>query len=312
MNKFTKTYDVTIIIPFFNSKNFLNKSLKNSIQLANKYKNIEILYIDDGSKDNSYNLLKNKILDKANIKLIKNKKNNGPGIARNTGLRKALGRKIIFLDIDDSINIKNFISMINKFKKSNHLILFNYRRYPININRFNSISSKDTYLRRLKKFLIKKVDLECIFTCFDRKFLIRNKIYFKSGIHEDVYFMFLLYVKYKKNIRKYNKIVYKKFNSKNSITSKFSERHLKGFVKALKDINKYLNKNKNLKKKIYNEFQYRLRGEYVNLHTRIYGSKVKTSLKKKYCSFLKENLTSFINKDYKPITKKDFILKTIM
>ena len=100
--------------------------------------------------------------------------------------------------------------------------------------------------------------------------------------------------------------------SKNSITSKFSERHLKGFVKALKDINKYLNKNKNLKKKIYNEFQYRLRGEYVNLHTRIYGSKVKTSLKKKYCSFLKENLTSFINKDYKPITKKDFILKTIM
>ena len=86
----------------------MNKSLKNSIQLANKCKNIEILYIDDGSKDNSYNLLKNRIPDKANIKLIKNKKNNGPGIARNTGLRKALGRKIIFLDIDDSINIKNF------------------------------------------------------------------------------------------------------------------------------------------------------------------------------------------------------------
>ena len=77
LNKFTKAYDVTIIIPFFNSKNFLNKSLKNNIQLANKCKNIEIIYIDDGSKDNSYNLLKNRIPDKANIKLIKNKKNNG-------------------------------------------------------------------------------------------------------------------------------------------------------------------------------------------------------------------------------------------
>ena len=60
----------------------------------------QIIYVDDNSKDNGYSILKKRIHKEDGILLLKSKKNLGPGNARNIGLRKARGKKIIFLEIN--------------------------------------------------------------------------------------------------------------------------------------------------------------------------------------------------------------------
>ncbi|WP_027308882.1 glycosyltransferase family 2 protein [Caloramator sp. ALD01] len=86
---------VSVIIPFYSGIDWLREAL-NSVQ-KQTYKNIEVLVINDGSKENISCI--NKIYD-LNIKII-NKENGGPASARNLGIEKASGKYIAFLDSDD-------------------------------------------------------------------------------------------------------------------------------------------------------------------------------------------------------------------
>ena len=88
---------VSIIIPLYNEEKYIKDAI-NSI-LEQDYSNYEIIVIDDGSTDNSYNIVNN-IKDKR-IKLFRFKKNKGVGEARNLGIKKASGDYLAFLDADD-------------------------------------------------------------------------------------------------------------------------------------------------------------------------------------------------------------------
>ncbi len=87
---------ISVIVPTFNRAHFLPACL-NSL-LAEGIPNLEILVIDDGSKDGTLELLKS-----FPVKAISLPKNRGPGAARNAGLREAQGKYICFLDSDDAI-----------------------------------------------------------------------------------------------------------------------------------------------------------------------------------------------------------------
>ena len=86
---------VSIVVPVYNTSNYLYELIK-SIQ-KQKYKNLEIILIDDGSTDNSREICE-KFGKKDNRILFFSKKNEGVSIARNFGLDKAKG-KYIFLQI---------------------------------------------------------------------------------------------------------------------------------------------------------------------------------------------------------------------
>ena len=112
---------LSIIIPVYNSKKFIIKCLKSIISQF-EYR-IQIIIIDDASTDGSLSLIKeffkkNKTLH--HIKILRHKKNLGPGPARNTGLKHSYGKYIGFVDSDDlllnnfSTNIFNLISK-NKY-----------------------------------------------------------------------------------------------------------------------------------------------------------------------------------------------------
>ena len=51
-------YDLSIIIPFYNSKKFINRSLKNSLEISKKNHNVEIIYVNNNSKDLSSSIIK--------------------------------------------------------------------------------------------------------------------------------------------------------------------------------------------------------------------------------------------------------------
>lgn len=90
---------ISVIMPFYNRATQITSAVR-SVQLQT-YQNFEVILVDDGSTDNTAEIVK-KIADQdARIKLIKHLKNRGAQAARNTGILAAKGAWIAFLDSDD-------------------------------------------------------------------------------------------------------------------------------------------------------------------------------------------------------------------
>ena len=90
---------VSIITPMYNSEDFIEETIQSVIYQS--YEKWEMLIIDDGSIDNSINIVKGYAENDKRIKLIEKEKNQGAAIARNIGIKKSIGRYIAFLDSDD-------------------------------------------------------------------------------------------------------------------------------------------------------------------------------------------------------------------
>ena len=89
---------VSIIIPIYNSENYIIDTLESCT--SQTYKNIEVIVVDDGSKDKSYSTVANFISTHPQIKLMK-QKNGGASRARNLGLKHSNGDYVMYLDADD-------------------------------------------------------------------------------------------------------------------------------------------------------------------------------------------------------------------
>lgn len=92
---------VTIIIPVFNAESFIDNCISNVLNQT--YKNYEVVIVDDGSVDNTKDIILKK--EKANkaIKCINNLRK-GVSSARNCGIDNSNGEYIVFLDVDDYIS----------------------------------------------------------------------------------------------------------------------------------------------------------------------------------------------------------------
>ena len=90
---------ISIIIPVYNKEKYILRILR-SIQNQN-FENIEIIFTDDYSKDNSIKLIEKYQKEDPRIKLIKHEANVGTLINRNDAAKRALGEYILFIDCDD-------------------------------------------------------------------------------------------------------------------------------------------------------------------------------------------------------------------
>ncbi len=90
---------VSIITPAYNASLFIGDCIESVI--AQSYQDWEHIIIDDGSKDNTTEIVKKYIKTEPRIKLITPEKNGGPAKARELGLKKATGTYVAFLDSDD-------------------------------------------------------------------------------------------------------------------------------------------------------------------------------------------------------------------
>ncbi len=107
---------ISIIVPVYNTEKYLPKCIQ-SIQNQN-YKNIEIILVNDGSKDKSGEICDKYKETDARIKVI-HKANEGLGFARNSGLDVAKGNYIIFVDSDDYVDddmVMNLIKPVEQLR----------------------------------------------------------------------------------------------------------------------------------------------------------------------------------------------------
>ena len=124
--------DVSVIIPAYNEEKDIGNCL-NSLK-KQRYKNFEIIVVDDGSTDNTKKIVK----IYKNIRLIKGE-HKGPGFSRNLGARRARGQILVFVDADMMFRkdyIKNLIKPITKNKE----IIGTTHDYEIAVNNENWIS----------------------------------------------------------------------------------------------------------------------------------------------------------------------------
>lgn len=92
---------VSIIVPVYNTEKYISECLNSLFQQS--YSHIEIIAIDDGSTDNSLNLLKELAAKDSRLKVF-SQPNQGVSAARNLALSKATGTYVMFVDADDWID----------------------------------------------------------------------------------------------------------------------------------------------------------------------------------------------------------------
>ena len=104
---------ISIIVPVYNSEKYLDECLK-SIQ-KQSYRNFEVICVDDGSTDNSANIVNEYIKTDTRFQLF-TQSNSGVSAARNLGLSKVSGEFICFVDSDDIIDNLFLENLINLAK----------------------------------------------------------------------------------------------------------------------------------------------------------------------------------------------------
>ena len=105
---------ISIIIPVYNCENTIERCIKSLCK--QKFDDIEILVIDDGSNDNSGNIVKQLLNSDNRIKYIK-KENGGVSSARNLGIEISNGKYIMFIDGDDWVDkdyVESFYKILQK------------------------------------------------------------------------------------------------------------------------------------------------------------------------------------------------------
>ncbi|RJQ17637.1 glycosyltransferase family 2 protein [Candidatus Woesearchaeota archaeon] len=112
-----KTYDLSILIPTYNRKKCILHAVQSVLQQRSSGLTHEIIIIDDGSTDKTYELFaKNRY---PHLRYFYYKQNKGVNAARNRGVEKALGKYILLLDSDDRLT-KDCFEVIAQYTDRNH------------------------------------------------------------------------------------------------------------------------------------------------------------------------------------------------
>lgn len=119
---------VSVIMPSYNVEKYITASIKSV--LAQTYKNLELIIVDDCSTDKTVEIIKS--FNDERIRLFINDKNQGAALSRNRALREAKGKYIAFLDADDIWDLVKLEEQIQFMKKNNYA--FTYTDYRIEIN----------------------------------------------------------------------------------------------------------------------------------------------------------------------------------
>ncbi|MDU4789071.1 MAG: glycosyltransferase family 2 protein [Clostridium sp.] len=116
---------VSIIVPVYNMGNKIEICVKSLLNQT--YENIEIILIDDGSKDDSLEHCKSLAESDKRVKAF-HTANRGAGPARNYGIKQASGKYIYFPDADDFIEKQAIEILVSEMKNGyNDLVVFGYK-----------------------------------------------------------------------------------------------------------------------------------------------------------------------------------------
>ena len=278
---------LSVIVPVYNTEKYVEKCI-NSI-LNSSFKDLEIIIVNDGSTDNSEEIIK-KIIEENkdfNIKYLK-KENGGLSDARNFALPYVTGKYISFIDSDDYIDVNLYKNLEKYMKQDIDLIKFKMKKVDEAGNILEKLDGpvfeKCTGEEGYKKLCVddKFLDPACIYL-YKTKFFKENNFKYAKGLyHEDFGLTSLIILKASSFVST-KEFGYYYLQTKNSITR---NKDYKKEIKRAKDLIKHYD---NMIEKIDND-NYKISKESKILIKRYFTN---TLLLKSY-DLKEENLRKYL------------------
>lgn len=174
---------ISIIVPTYNVEKYIRTCIESI--LAQTYRNVEVIIVNDGSKDQSLAVISDLICSHHNVKVI-NQKNQGLSVARNTGIDVATGKYITFVDADDKIK-PDFVSSLYQIadRTGADIVRGSFRDFNGNIPKdwvpdFNVPTNCGTIV--LDQFLSSNISFVVWSSIYRLDFINSNHIRFTPGI----------------------------------------------------------------------------------------------------------------------------------
>lgn len=174
---------ISIIVPTYNVEKYIRTCIESI--LAQTYRNVEVIIVNDGSTDQSLAVISDLICSHHNVKVI-NQKNQGLSVARNTGIDVATGKYITFVDADDKI-MPGFVSSLYQIadKTGADIVRGSFRDFNGNIPKdwvpdFNVPTNCGTIV--LDQFLSSHISFVVWSSIYRLDFINSNHIRFTPGI----------------------------------------------------------------------------------------------------------------------------------
>lgn len=185
---------LSIIIPVYNVEKYVRKTLESIFESTLPKSGLEVIVVNDGTKDNSMSIVNEFAAKFDNLKII-NQENQGLSVARNTGLKAARGKYVWFVDSDDWVEYDSLPFLLKHLEHSDRdVLMFKIREYneegrilferSFHDNKNEEqISGTDVVLYQ-KKYGVDITPMQQF--VIRRDFLLSNKLFFVPGIyHED-------------------------------------------------------------------------------------------------------------------------------
>ncbi|MGL4652166.1 glycosyltransferase family 2 protein [Cetobacterium sp.] len=138
---------VSIVVPVYNAEKYICRCIDSILNQT--YKNFEVILIDDGSTDNSLEILKGYALKDIRLKVL-SQKNSGPSSARNTGILIAKGEYLIFIDIDDYIDKDYLAKSLEKMKPKTIVFTDTFEVFQSRIDKRKTFPCDNTEFEKIK------------------------------------------------------------------------------------------------------------------------------------------------------------------
>ena len=192
---------LSIIIPVYNSEKTIKKCLTSVFTQKGFILPYEVILVDDGSTDNSQNVIASLVADKNNVSVIR-QENSGAGAARNNGLRHAKGDFLFFIDADDFLSKGCLSTVFHEIQQDGTLdvLVFGYKLLNRKYNVYKKMPFRDASVYNDDKFSNKVFSfnddsrlIECIQypwnKIYNKKFIDDNNITFsETKVHNDLFF----------------------------------------------------------------------------------------------------------------------------
>ncbi len=306
---------VSIIIPVYNVEKYLRQCLDSVV--LQTLKDIEIICINDGSTDSSFDILK-EYEEKDKRIIIINKENEGLSAARNLGILKARGEYIGFVDSDDWLELDFYEKLYNAAKKYQaDIACTNIRRVYEDFSEclYMKCDKYRSFAKLRKKYKLAQLPENCYVMnrIYERIKLQKSKLQFENGVtFEDIVFSHKVIYFLGKLVTVPDTNYYYRDNPY-SIVNIRSEKRIADYKNAIAKALKFLQEN-NVRISNLSAYHYELKKSYSFvglpiLAVKKYGDTVRYCLFGKFPVF--ESKTIYYNAKCKLYDKREN-LKTVL
>lgn len=255
---------VTVIVPVYNVEKFLPKCIESICNQS--YTNLQIILVDDGSKDSSGSICDKYAYQDDRIEVI-HKKNAGVSSARNSGIDASLGDYICFVDGDDYV-MPDYVSYLlrllvdNKADISLTTKMFgNFDQEQVKADNIQHWSSEDA----VEAILCYRVPIGCYCKLFKKEALAKVRFIPEVFIGEGFNFNISAFQHSHKIIAGQRKIYYYRRNNPTSAMTSFSIKKVECGLNALNIIKKNLTFNSKRIQKAWNFANWRTHSDFYDM-----------------------------------------------